>query len=554
MQYSEEDYIRISSELAGSQHVTPYQRAYVDWLSDGYLQDISDLATQYKRYFRPYVEVYQLVTDAALCKSHRKDPQKTWYLLKTTNFILPSAQANLKESEATENTEAFLGRPVNAQVNFSLVQSWFAVCSASHHGKHDRLEVDYPTDQFEERSAEPDGCRPNTLSLLPNFRLVDVTNKCVVRVNQPNEYAALSYVWGNAKRLLLSKDNQDWLSTPGALSADNPDVPRTFQDAFVVAEKLCIRYLWIDGLCICQDDSKQLLDHINSMEIVYSSALLTIVSDTYSADTGIPGISLPREPPQAQFEWAGTTFISARKTFAQALKNSPWESRAWCLQEKVFSKRLLIFTESQTFYHCGAATWFEDTVMEQKENISGAIHMRENLRPYQKGNSGKPDVDYTAYDAHRQFFGRNFWSLIKVYSKRQLSFESDSIRAFSGILKSVEPEFGPTIWGIPSHEFARGLTWAHTQHRMELRREAFPSWSWVGWRGNTGIKLEFLNCKRTDADLRVSRGRYRVRARDYVGPSVWTIDWHYYTLAPNSDNYDLKPLDKIGVSATGLAL
>jgi hypothetical protein len=35
MQYSEEDYIRISSELAGSQHVTPYQRAYVDWLSDG---------------------------------------------------------------------------------------------------------------------------------------------------------------------------------------------------------------------------------------------------------------------------------------------------------------------------------------------------------------------------------------------------------------------------------------------------------------------------------------------------------------------------------------
>jgi hypothetical protein len=363
-------------------------------------------------------------------------------------------------------------------------------------------------------------------------------------------------VWGDAKRLLLTNDNEEWLSTPGVLSVATTGVPRTFNDAFVVAENLSIQYLWIDALCICQDDVDELRIHMDAMETVYSSAMLTIVSDTSSADTGIFGVSVPRGPPQATFTWAGTTYIGARKTFGEALKSSLWESRAWCvipfstytvlfelifircLQEKVFSKRLLIFTESQVFYHCAAATWFEDTVMEQKANISGAIHMRERRHPRKKGLYGAGvDVNYTAYESHREHFGRNFWALVKAYSKRQLSFESDVIRAFTGILTSIEPDFGTSLWGIPSGEFVRGLTWALSTHRVDLRRRDFPSWSWTGWRSNDGVELQFKNCKRTDADIQVSRGRYRVdlNAHNSIGPSVWTLDWYYYPTELESD-------------------
>lgn len=182
--------------------------------------------------------------------------------------------------------------------------------------------------------------------------------------------------------------------------------------------------------------------------------------------------------------------------------------------------------------------------MEPKANISGSIHMRERRHPRKKGlNSAGVQLNYTAYESHREHFGRNFWSLVKAYSKRQLSFESDVIRAFTGILKSIEPDFGYSVWAIPSKEFVRGLTWAHSLHKMDLRRPGFPSWSWTGWRSNTGNELHFKNCKRTDADLVVSRGRYRVdlKASSFVGPSVWTLDWYHCS---NDSTHSFQPIVK----------
>jgi hypothetical protein len=543
VQYTDEDYILIKSELIGSQHLTSHRRAEAQYVTHSPPDDSAAQITEYKRHYRPNLQVYQRGTDVAI------DPtREPVYSLRTSTFVLPLTQANLTLTNPSDAAAIFLGRRVEPEVNFSLLQSWVVTCTSTH----TRTRATYLTDKMNERPRDSDGCRPNPLVLLPNFRLVDIENKCIVHIDQPTEYAALSYVWGKAKRLLLTTQSERWLSTPGALSATNPDVPQTFQDAFIVAEQLSIRYLWIDGLCICQDDVAQMEKHMESMDKVYSSAVLTIVSDTSSADTGIPGISMARGPPQASFTWANTEYISTRETFGEALKYSPWESRAWCLQEKVFSKRLLIFTESQTFYHCAAATWFEDTVMEPKDNSSGAVFIHERTTPLVKANfRKKPQTYYMAYEAHREYFGHNFWSLVKVYSKRHLSFEEDTIRAFSSILKSVEPDFGPSIWGIPSNDFARGLTWIHSEHLMSLRREVFPSWSWAGWRGNAGVELQFRNCKRTDADMQVSRGRYRIRACDNVGSSVWTIDWHRYVLEPNG-SYHVESTTK-GLQATVLA-
>jgi hypothetical protein len=97
---------------------------------------------------------------------------------------------------------------------------------------------------------------------------------------------------------------------------------------------------------------------------------------------------------------------------------------------------------------------------------------------------------------------------------------------------------------VPSHEFTRGITWTHTKHRLNLRRDGFPSWSWAGWRGNTAVRLQFKLCKRSDGDLRVSRGRYRVSARNFVGPSVWTIEWYHHQIDPNTGQYGAELVGK----------
>jgi hypothetical protein len=93
------------------------------------------------------------------------------------------------------------------------------------------------------------------------------------------------------------------------------------------------------------------------------------------------------------------SYLSARRTFGEALRTSSWEGRAWCLQEKVFSKRLLIFTDSQVFYHCTASTCFEDTITEPQENISGSVHMREKPNIDRKIHEGI-EPRYTAYESH----------------------------------------------------------------------------------------------------------------------------------------------------------
>jgi hypothetical protein len=439
-------------------------------------------------------------------------------------FILPVSQVHDATSGELDSS-LFCSRPVNAMVDLPLIANWYKICMSRH-----------------EDSADGHGCCPNTHESFPDFRVIDVQQRCVIRTSGKADYAALSYVWGNAKRLVLSKDNEDWLTTPGALAQTKENVPKTFRDALEVAAALGIANLWVDALCIDQSNSGQVESHMDAMDRIYGSAVLTIVATAENADLGLPGISLPRGPSQAVFEYNGTRYLSSKPTYGAAIVDCPWEKRAWCLQEKLFSARLLIFTDAQAFYHCGAATWFEDTIMETPESNSGTVLNRE--RTY--GEIKRPMVNFlhhTAYDTYNTrntaFKDRNFWSLVQSYSLRKMTFEDDVIRAFGGILRSVEAQHGRAIWGIPQYHFLRGLSWYHSEHRINLRREGFPSWSWVGWHNSDG-RLRFVNCKRKDTDTGLMDGRYRVAQGEHAEHSVWDLSWYYYTTEEDDDQLQLR--------------
>lgn len=535
--YSGDDFLHISTQPVGSQHITATEggsaqpKTWLYSLINGNVQ-----TTEHITYYRPSLRLYRPQNRTqSLDTPGRFDS----YVSEHLTFILPAADQSDTTNEESGNSGGFLGRQIEANVDMSLVRSWLYKCASTH----DKRPTSHGTGLFplnrSPSAADCDGCQPNICSI-KDFRLVSVAKRCIVRMNEPVRYAALSYVWGKATRFLLRKDNVRLLSTPGALCAEKNQMPQTFQDAFDIAQSLSIPYVWIDALCICQDDADQLMEHMEQMEDVYGGAVLTVVSDTESADTGIPGISIPRRALQASFTWAGTTYLSTRKTFGQALKDSPWEKRAWCLQEKIFSKRLLIFAEAQAFYHCAAATWFEDTVLEERQNVSGPVHIREKARIARKGSDESP---YSAtYEAHREYFGRNLWSLVSIYSKREISFKSDTLLAFAGVLKSVEDAFGSAIWGIPAFEFARGLTWTQSTHCLSVRQHGFPSWSWAGWRFNTDTSLVFRACKRSDRDLRVLDGRYRVSTGKLARHSAWDMDWYYHAHIPGTKAFSLSPI------------
>jgi hypothetical protein len=199
---SGEDYIQIEPELIGSKHSTPYERAYELWSnSKYYYTEEKELASQYMRYYRPSVSIYQPSKTTKPVDTGENNVKVEPYTLRAFYFVLPAVHAESKAVEATEDAEAFSGRLLDTYVDFNLIREWFKLCTSTHvtplsGGSDGKLasESDFESDsltEFEERVTDPDVCQPKALSFLPNFRLVDVSRRCIVRVEQPIMYAAL---------------------------------------------------------------------------------------------------------------------------------------------------------------------------------------------------------------------------------------------------------------------------------------------------------------------------------------------------------------------------
>ncbi|KAH7074279.1 heterokaryon incompatibility protein-domain-containing protein [Paraphoma chrysanthemicola] len=91
---------------------------------------------------------------------------------------------------------------------------------------------------------------------------------------ETSPYLALSHRWGTTHRLTLTKANLSMLQSGIMIS----DLPKTFQDAVTIAWELDVPYLWIDSLCIIQNDAADWEKEASHMGDVYANAYLTIAA------------------------------------------------------------------------------------------------------------------------------------------------------------------------------------------------------------------------------------------------------------------------------------
>lgn len=73
-------------------------------------------------------------------------------------------------------------------------------------------------------------------------------------------YAALSYVWGGVSGLRLRNGSYNELTTV-SLDRRRSKIPNTVLDAIEPADEMGLKYIWVDALCLIQDDrgDKELL-------------------------------------------------------------------------------------------------------------------------------------------------------------------------------------------------------------------------------------------------------------------------------------------------------
>lgn len=123
--------------------------------------------------------------------------------------------------------------------------------------------------------------------------LVDTHHQCLVSAEPGMSYVDLSYVWGNVSMFTTVRSNVKELQCDqgfATIEKRGCRLPRTILDAFGVTILLGEQYLWIDSLCIVQDEEEEKHTQLNSMGSIYANASVTIVAwQGDHADFGLEG-------------------------------------------------------------------------------------------------------------------------------------------------------------------------------------------------------------------------------------------------------------------------
>jgi hypothetical protein len=395
----------------------------------------------------------------------------------------------LADEEYKEDRQ-FFGRRVDRQrANIPLIQSWFHRCQQIHG-----------------RSCEESG---NAATNLPWFRVIDVHTRNVIVAPANCRYVALSYVWGRMKQFVARESDfkadeygREYLPLPERLT-------RTISDAFFVVKSLGERYLWVDALCIMQDSRDDRHHQMMRMDAIYSSAALTIVAASgRHSNVGLPGISIPRQYGQHSELVRGFRFAVNLPSYTALEQDNKliWNSRGWTFQEKIMSKRLLLFTDYQAYFRCSNMVWCEDVVMETEKcsasffkkwrplrwaadrAVGDKIH-HDHIFWFKTAVTDTQISDTQISDDIASARLLNYASAVTEFTQRTLSQPKDRVYAISGVLETLKG-IGPFYQGIPDHFLDVCLLW-HAPTGGEIKRRPvheapFSSWTWASWKLSHG--------------------------------------------------------------------
>ena len=322
-------------------------------------------------------------------------------------------------------------------------------------------------------------------------------------------YAALSYCWGNKLFSTLTS------STTKALKSSIPmdSLPRTIQDAIRIVRRLGIRYLWIDCLCILQGSDKEAQDdwarESGRMDQIYREAILTIAAA--SASNAHNGIFHQRSKakPRCLLEYpsvgksgvSGTVAIGpSHEKYPE--KSEPLHRRAWALQERILSTRILEYGTTEMSWICHCAEFTES---------GGVTDTSESLK-----NVGSMVAEYVSpLHEEAQLLSLRWISIVEDYSGREMTRVSDKLQALAGLAKVIyENSADRYLAGVWQARLPEQLLWKHLGKIVNGRREypkpssdRMPSWAWTSMNG----KVEF--CKYKSASFQTAGKLVRPRLR-----------------------------------------
>lgn len=398
-------------------------------------------------------------------------------LVAKNGFLLWQPQTGISEPRVVV-------REVSPRFDAKMVQGWLHECQTSH------------------PACLPRGSSEHLI------KLIDCSTRRVISVSTLDttpEYVALSYVWG------------EHIPKPGDGDGDSNATAQVIEDALSVTKSLGHRYLWVDKYCVDQDDSFQKHEQIMNMDSIYENASLTIIAAAgLDHSRGLPGISSNRLKKEIPFQHENFSLSWIPPSPHKEILESRWSTRGWTYQEAVLSRRRLVFTDRQVYFECRSMACYESLRIPLQDlfpssvdifrlpQIFSSSHLKSTVSASSVAQAAQDTEDEQLVPRDWKMFAFNAYTrCAERYSQRTLTFESDSLNAFGGMIKRFESLEQGTLrhlWGIPFFDprddqspddivdyagfLLAGLCWRHESRSKSLRRRnMFPSWSWTGWEG-----------------------------------------------------------------------
>jgi hypothetical protein len=292
-----------------------------------------------------------------------------------------------------------------------------------------------------------------------------------------SQYLTLSHCWGTYMPML--KDSLHKM----IIEIDFEDLPETFQDAVIFARKTDQRFIWIDCLCIIQDDSEDWQTESVQMGEIYKYGYCNLsATHAYNSSYGLfydrnptiqPYVKILLKDGSKQVHY----YLCERDTWSGGVETAALNRRAWVCQERFLSSRNLHFANNQLFWECKQLSACETFPKGFPTSFMLYSDMKQLMGKPQKATSkGKP-LSGASDDSY------NTWNLLlETYTSADLTFVQDKLVAISGLAETWatvnNSEYLAGLWrdNIPVE-----LLWHKRFPKDDVPNRQFtaPSWSWA---------------------------------------------------------------------------